>query len=351
MPMVYIQKGPNANTGNSALFGRQDISPVITLQAGRPRPVLKNSEQVRATNTTHNWREQGRNSVFTGATTFAEGGTPAPNHKAPTPYSNVTCRMGILAQVTDTQKKVFRGGGMWSIDDGVVQKRIAEQLDIEKELAALDLLDDMEMMHVLGNSANAQAFSGGQTDGLVTWITANGVVMTSSINAAFTGTTSVPVALSEQFVKDTARVASENYPTTLADTLLCPPELKADINGFVGGGAGRPITQIIKDGPDGTSGLVGGSDVGYYNTGYSIVKVETEPALSPNYAGSSLLPQLGLILYNKAAVKQANLGEMIAEDLARTGASEQSMITIEFAQEHHVPLHAQYIPNVKSAVA
>lgn len=350
MPMVYIQKGP-ANTGNSALFGRQDISPVITLQAGRPRPVLQGSEQVRATNTTHSWREQGRNTVFTGATTFAEGGTPAANHKAPTAYSNVTCRMGILAQVTDTQKKVFRGGGMWSIDDGVVQKRIAEQLDIEKELAALDLLDDMEIMHVLGNSVNTQAFTGGQTDGLVTWITASGVVMTSAINAAFTGTTSVPIALQEGFVKDVARVSAQAYPTTLADTMLVPPELKADVNTFVGGGAGRPIVQQVKDGPNGTSGLVGGSDVSYYNTGYSVVKVETEPALSPNYVGNSLLPQLGVILYNKAAVKQANLGEMIAEDLARTGASEQSMITVEFAQEHHVPLHAAYIPNVKSAVA
>jgi hypothetical protein len=209
-------------------------------------------------------------------------------------------------------------------------------------------------MHVYGDSSNPGSMSGGQTDGLVKWITANGVVNADG------GTTSVPVFFTEAQVQGTARSIAENYPMFQPDTMLIPPELKADVNTFVGGGANRPIVQMVKDGADGTTGLTGGSDVSYYNTGYSVVKVEIEPNLSPLFNAS--LPQAAVLLLNlgiaekgkqgktSGQVKHANLVKLGAEPLARTDTSIKKMVVNTFAQEHRNANGTGIIANVKSNV-
>ena len=340
--MLYVSKAA-LDTIVGANFARQDLSPAIGLLTTRPRPVMQNAPDVPATNTIHQWVEQSRNPVGTANATYPQGALPSTQALAPVRPQNQTCRTGVTAQVTDDEAAVWSGAGTWKLEQGEEERLMQEAIDLQVELATLDVMDQMEWMHVQGDSTNPANMSGGQTDGLLKWINANGVVVATG------GTSAAPVNFIEQYVKDGARSSAENYPTMMADTMLIPPELQVDVNGFVGGGAGRPLTQMVGAGPNGTQSLVGGNSVGYYNTGYSIVKIELEPNLSPLYNTS--LTQPAVILYNKKAIKNASLIKLGAEPLARTDTSVKKMVTSVYAQEHRVPLHAVLIPSVKSSVA
>lgn len=342
--MLYVSKA-DLDTVLGANFARQDLSPTISLTSTRPRPVSQAAPVVPATNTTHQWVEQARVAVGSAsAASFAQGSLPGTNAIAPTRPQNVTCRVGLTAQVTDDMTAVWTGAGQWKLADGEGARMLQAAIDLETELVTMDSLDQIEWMHISGDSSNPQSMAGGQTDGLVKWITASGNVVATG------GTTATAVNFAEQFLKDGARTAAENYPTYMADTLLVPPEIIPDINGFIASGAGRPVTVTV-NGSDakGTQNLVAGTQVGYYNTGFSVLKIELEPSLSPLF--NSTLAQCAVIAYNSKAVKMANLIKLGAEPLARTDTSIKKMVTTTFAQEHRVPLHAFICSNVKSAIA
>ena len=339
--MLYVSKAA-LDTIVGANFARQDLSPVIGLLTTRPRPVTQFAPKVKATNTIHQWVEQGRNPVGPANATYAQGALPGTQAIAPVRPQNITCRTGVTAQVTDDEAAVWSGAGSWKLQQGEEERLMQEAIDLQVELATLDVLDQLEWMHIQGDSTNPQAMSGGQTDGLIKWITASGIAFATG------GTSAAAATFTEQMVKDAARLSAEAYPTLLADTMLIPPELQVDINSFVGGGAGRPITQIVAAGPDGTQSMVGGNSVGFYNTGYSVVKIALEPSLSPLFNASLLNP--AVIMYNKANVKHASLIDLAAEPLARTDTSVKKMVTTVYAQEHRVPPHASILSNIKSAI-
>jgi hypothetical protein len=340
--LLYISKAA-LDSVLGANFALQDLSPVIGLLTTRPRPVTQFAPMVPATNLIHQWIEQGRNLPFTGQASYAQGALPNTQAKAPVLPQNVTCRSGETAQVTDEEMAVFNGAGTRRLAEGEEARLLQDALDLETELTTLDVLDEMEMMHIIGNSANTQAFAGGQTTGLVTWITASGIVVATG------GTTSTPVSFTENFIKDAARTSMLQYPGVIADTLLVPPEIVPDINATVGGGSNRPITQIVNAGPNGTAELTGGNQVSFYQTGFSVLTVRVEPALSPAY--NTALPQPAIIGYNSSQVKHAELIKLHAEPLARTDTSVKKMVTSTYAQEHRIPQHAFLIPNVKSAIS
>ena len=313
--MLYVSKA-DLDTVLGANFMRQDLSPTISLTSTRPRPVSQAAPVVPATNTTHQWVEQGRVAVgAASAASFAQGALPNTNAIAPTRPQNVTCRVGLTAQVTDDMTAVWTGAGSWKLADGEGARMLQNAIDLETELVTMDALDQIEWMHISGDSTNPQSMAGGQTDGLVKWITASGVVVATG------GTTASAVNFSEQWLKDGARTSAEAYPTYLSDTLLVPPELIPDINATIATGAGRPIVVSIGTDSSGTQGLTGGLQVGYYNTGFSVLKVKLEPSLSPLF--NTTLAQPAMIAYNSQAVKMANLIKLGAEPLARTDTVDQ----------------------------
>jgi hypothetical protein len=343
--MQFVQKAA-LDTVLGANFARQDLSPMISLLSTRPRPVSQYAERIAATNTIHQWVEQGRNGVAGqgGATvpSYADGTLPATAAKAPTRPQNVTCLMGLTAQVTDLMTAVWYGGGKWQLETGEEVRLLAEAMDLETMLCSLDTLDFIEWMQISGDSSNPQGFAGGQFDGLLKWINASGIVVNTG------GTSATAVNMSETFIKDGARLSAEQFPTVFADTMLTPPELIVDVNSYVANGAARPIVQLAATGPDGVSGLVAGNQVGWYNTGYGVVKVELEPNLSPTF--NPYLTNPAIILYNKSAVKYAELIKFGATPLAKTDTSVKKMINNVATQEHRVAAHGILIPNVKSAI-
>jgi hypothetical protein len=344
--MEYVSKAA-LDTTLGANFARQDLSPVISLQSTRPRPVSQFAEQVKATNTIHQWVEQGRNGVAGSGgspiATYSDGSLPNTAAKAPTRPQNVTALCGLTAQVTDLMTAVWYGGGAWKLEQASEVKMLADAMDLETELCTLDTLDFIEWMHISGDSSNPQGFAGGQWDGLLKWGLANGVVVATG------GTSGSPINVSENFLKDGARAIAENYPTLFPDTALVPPEVIPDINGYVSNGAGRPLVQLIGQGQDGAAGFVAGQSVAYYNTGYFTVKIELEPNLSPLF--NPYITNPAIVLYNKKAIKHASLIPFGATPLAKTDTSLRKMINNVATQEHRVPGHVAVIPNIKSAIA
>lgn len=343
--MEWVQKALDTVVGANLI--RQDLSPVITIQDGRPRPVLTNAPQVPATAIVHTWDEQGLIGVGTGAASYQDGTTPPIDAQAAVQPSNKCCRIGKTASVTDDMVAAFTGGGQWTLADGQLEMLVQTAVDFQTELKTREVLDEMEWMHVSGDQTVSSGFPGGQTDGLSKWALANGQVYTPS-----GATSSAPVAISEAFVKDIMRLISENYPTARPNTVLVPPEGKVDFNGFVGSGAGNPLVRVI-DAKAPTQQLVAGSpEVTMYDTGYGLLNVREEPNLSPLY--NPLLTgnaYFNLIFYNDQLVKNASLRKLGAETLARIGTSVQRMVTTTFCQEHRLAKHAGVIKFLKSGVA
>ncbi len=340
--MDQIQKALDTVTGANA--NREDLTNLITITDGPQRPISQMAPATVAKNTLHQWREQGlntagRNNVAGGGATYAQGATPNTNTKAMVRKSNVTCNVGRTAQVTDNEMAAFNGGGSVQLAEGEVERLIEDALDFEVALASVEVLNQIEWMHVSGDSANV-TMEGGETDGLVKWITSGGgqVVATG-------GTTGTPVVFTETFVKDGARQVAISFPTVQPDTLLVPPELIPDFAGFVQNGASRPIVQIA-DGKN--DGFVAGNAVTGYNTAFSFLNIRVEPYLSPTYNTSIVNP--AVIAYNSKMVKHASLVPLSAEPLARIDTSVKRMVTNVFAQEHTTAKHTFIISNVKSAI-
>jgi len=341
--MQYVDKAA-LDTVAGANFEREDLSNTLSVTDGPRRPVTQYAPQVPATNTVHQWNEQGlntagRNNVAAGGATYAQGNLPPTAAKSPNRMTNATCRTGRTAQVTDDMMAAFNGGGAVRLADGEAERLLQTALDLESALVGIECLNQIEWMHISGDSTNA-TMEGGETDGLLKWVAANGY------NVATGGTSTTPVAFAEQFIKDGARGSAIQQPAISPDTLLIAPELVPDFAGFVANGAGRPIVQVATGE---NANLVAGASVGFYNTAYSVLKIEVEPYLSPAYNSAIVNP--AIIAYNKALVKHANLIKFGAEPLARIDTSVKRMVTCNYAQEHRVGKHTFIASNVKSAVS
>ncbi len=341
--MQYVDKAA-LDTVAGANFRREDLSNTLSLTDGPKRPFTQNAPKVTASNTVHQWNEQGlntagRNNVAAGGATYAQGNLPPTAAKSPNRMTNATARTGRTAQVTDDMMAAFNGGGAIKLADGEAERMLQDALDLESSLVGIECLNQIEWMHITGDSTNA-TMEGGETDGLIKWVVANGYSVTTG------GSTSTPIAFAESFIKDGSRGAALQMPAIAPDTLLISPELVPDIAGFVANGAGRPIVQVASGE---NANLVAGSSVGFYNTAYSVLKIEVEPYLSPTYNSSAV--NSSIIAYNKALVKHADLVKFGAEPLARTDTSVKRMVTCVYAQEHRVGKHTFIAQNVKSAIA
>lgn len=341
--MEFVEKAI-LDTVVGANLNREDLSNTLSLTDGPKRPVTQGITQVPATNTTHQWNEQGlntagRTNVAGGGATYAQGNLPPTNAKSVSRQTNVTCRTGRTAQVTDDQMAAFNGGGAVRLADGEMERLIQDALDFETALVTIECLNQIEWMHIMGDSSNS-TMEGGETDGIVKWTTAGGYAVNTG------GSDSAPAFFTEQFIKDGARGVALTMPAMHADTLLAAPELLPDINATVATGSGRPIVQIASGQ---NANLVGGNQVGWYNTGYSVLEIKEEPYLSPAY--NSALPQAAMIAYKKDQIKQANLVKFNAEPLARIDTSVKRMVTCVYAQEHRVAKHTWIAKDLKSAVS
>lgn len=331
------------NTTTGAAFIRQDLSSVVTLTDEYDRPLLQSAPQVQATSTLHEWDEiglqtAGFSNYAAGGATYAESALPAANAKTAAKKNNTICKTGRLAQVSDTLKATWTQGGRFSMAVGEEERMMAEAIDLATALVVQECLNQVELMHIAGDSTNAEAIEGGQCDGLFKWSLAGGAVVATG------GTATTPITMAEAFIKTGAKSQALAYAAVKPNRMLVAPELIADINSYVANGAARPIVTIANG--DNT-GLTAGNDVGWYNTGYSKLQVKEEPYLSP-----TLNPHLSnpaIVAYHTSLVKHANLIPLGAEPLARRGTSTERQVTIEYTQEHRMPKHTFVIQNVKSA--
>lgn len=348
MSMEWVQKALDMVVGANLI--PQDLSPVVTLQDGRPRPFMENAPQTFASNETHEWNEQGLIAPGSGAASYQDGNAPSGDAQAPTKYNNKTCNVGKLASVTDNFTAALTRSYTLQLADGVLEREVQSALDYQKELKTREVLDECEWMHISGDQTVTTGFPGGQTDGLEKWILANGTIVNTAADGTTAGTATVPVAISEAAIKALMETIAQKYPTAMPDTCLVPPELKKSFNGFVGSGAGNPITRIISNDTVTQNLIAGSPEVTKYDTGFGVVDVRVEPNLSPAFnplkTGQAYQNAL---FYNKAQVKNAVLRKLMSEQLARVGTSVQCMITTTFAQEHRLPKHAGILQYMKAA--
>jgi hypothetical protein len=328
--MIFVEKAI-FDTVQAQNANREDLSNTLTVTDGPARPVTQNMAQKVATNTTHQWNEiglntAGRTNVAGGGATYAENSLPNAAAKAPSRKTNKTCNVGRLASVSDNEMAAFNGGGAINLDNGEMVRQIQNALDFEVALTTVEVLNQVEWMHITGDSSNA-TMEGGETDGLLKWAVAGGYIVSTG------GSTTTPINMAESFLKDGGRGAALNFPSMVADTLLVPPELVPDINSYIASGAGRPIV-VTASGDN--AGLVGGHQVGYYNTGFSALKVEVEPYLSPTY---------------NTSLTQANLIKLGAKELAITTTGISRLVNVVFAQEHSNAKHTFVAQNLQSAIA
>jgi hypothetical protein len=338
--MQWTQKALDTVVG--ANYERQDLSNVITLVDGPLRPLTQAMGQIPAKSEVHYWNEQNLIKPGTGAASYPQGARPNADAVAPIRYSNQTCNTGKTASVTDNMAAVWTGAGAYKLADGEEERMLSEAINLQTTLKTIEVMNEMEWMHLCGDATNPQGvgvFPGGQCDGLVKWITANGQ------NFGTGGTSGTPVNFTEAQVRDAMRLVANGNPTYYPNRLLVPPELKLDVNSFLGGGAGRPLVQVVNND---SSGYTAGQEVDRYQTGYGVVEVKVEPFLSPAY--NPFFTNPAAILYNTGLVKQANLIKMGAEPLARIGTSVERMVTAVYSQEHRVPKHASILLNIKSAI-
>lgn len=344
--MDWVQKALDTVVGANLM--RQDLSAVISITDGRPRPFLTNApNKAKSKQVVHEWDEQSLVLPGSGVASYADGTLPTADAQAAVQNSNRTCRVGKTATVTDDMVAAFTGGGTWVLADGELEKQVQNAIDFQTELKTREVLDEIEWMHISGDSTVTTNFPGGQTDGLMKWIlNVSGNVYTPS-----GATSSEPVAMAESFIKDLARSIAERFPSAFPDTCLIPPELKADFNSFTGSGAGNPIVRIISNDTPTQDMIAGNPEVTKYDTGYGLVDVRLEPNLSPLFnpllSGNEYVTPL---FYNKGLVDNAPLRPLGAEVLARINTSVNRMVTTTFAQEHRVAKHAGAIQYVKSAI-
>lgn len=347
MGMEYVEKALDTVVGANLL--RQDLSDSISIQQGRPRPFLENvPSKAKATQIVHEWNEQGLIQPGNGVASYADGNLPTADAQASVQFSNVTCRVGKTAAVTDDMIASYTRGYTVQLAPGELERLVTEAIDYQTTLKTIEVLDECEWMHISGNPSNfvASSFPGGQCLGLQSWISANGVTFTP--NGA---TSTTPVIVQEAFIRSLFAQIAANFPSAFPNTVLIPPEVKPDFNGFVGSGAGNPITRIIQTDTPTMDMIAGYPEVTKYDTGFGVIDVRLEPNLSPLFnpllSGNTYV---NLLFYNDDIVDNAPLRPIGAETLARISTTLNRMVTTTFTQEHRVPLHAGQIRYVKSAI-
>jgi hypothetical protein len=346
MSMEYVEKALDTVVGANLL--RQDLSDTISIQQGRPRPFLQNCpNKAKATQIVHEWNEQALIAPGQGAASYADGNLPGADAQAAVQYSNVTCRVGKTAAVTDDMVASYTRGYTVQLAPGELERLVQNAIDYQTELKTIEVLDECEWMHISGNpQANLGSFPGGQCLGLQQWISASGVVFTPA-----GATSSTPVALQENFIKQLLATIASNFPSAFPTCVLVGPELKPDFNSFTGSGAGNPIVRVIPTGTPTMDLIAGNPEVTKYDTGFGVVDVRIEPNLSPLF--NPLLSgnvYTNMLFYNTMIVDNAPLRPVGAETLARVSTTLNRMITTTFTQEHRVPKHAGMIQYVKSAI-
>jgi hypothetical protein len=345
--MEWVEKALDTVVGANLI--RQDLSATITLADGRPRPILQNAPQNQATGGVHYWDEQGLIGVGAGAASYAEGDEPAADAQAATRPSNKVCLIGKTASVTDLMIASFMANGR--LADGVLEAKVQGAIDYQIELKTREVLDEMEWMHLQGDSSvtyGDSTFPGGQTDGLYKWATGTG----SNVYTPSGASATTPVAFDENFIRHTMRTIALGFPAYMPDTMLIPPELKPDVNTFTGAGAGNPIVRILPNDAAVTNFVAGSPEVSHYDTGFGVVAVRVEPNLSPVFNPSlSGNAYQNVILYNSKAVVHSVLEPLQTERLARVKKSVQTMVTTTFCQEHRVVKHTGVIKFLKSSIA
>jgi hypothetical protein len=347
--MESAQKALDTVVGANLL--RQDLSDTISILQGRPRPFLQNCpNKAKATQIVHEWNEQGLIGPGNGVASYADGTLPTADAQASVQRSNVTCRVGKTAAVTDDMIASYTRGYTVVLAPGELERLAQSAIDYQCELKTIEVLDECEWMHISGNAQVTSGFAGGQCQGLSNWIINNGVVFTPTVGGT-TATAGAPAAFQENFIKQLLVNIASNFPSAFPTDVLIPPELKPDFNSFTGSGAGNPIVRVI-DTSSPTLDLIAGSpEVTKYDTGFGVIDVRIEPNLSPLFnpllSGNAYVTPL---FYNRMLVDNAPLRPIGAETLARISTTLQRMITTTFTQEHRIPLHAGAIQYVKSAI-
>lgn len=342
MSMDWVQKALDTVVGANLI--RQDLSSTISLKDGRPRPILQNAPQNKATGIVHYWDEQGLIAPGNGAASYSDGAQPTIDALASTQPSNKVCFVGKTASVTDGIIASFTAIGQ--LADGVLEQKVQGAIDYQIELKTREVLDEAEWMHLQGDQTVTTNFAGGQTDGLSKWIAANGYVYTPS------GATSTSAAaFTENFVRDVVRGIALTFPSAMPDTMLIPPELKPDVNTFTGAGAGNPIVRMLPNDAAVTNFVAGSPEVSHYDTGFGVVAVRVEPNLSPVF-NPSLSGQVyqNVLFYNSKLVLHSALEPLQTERLARIGTSVQTMVKTSFCQEHRIGKHTGQIKFLKSSI-
>jgi hypothetical protein len=135
------------------------------------------------------------------------------------------------------------------------------------------------------------------------------------------------------------------YAPAVPDLFLCTTATKGCINGFVGGGAGRPIVQIVTAD---SAGYVAGGEVDEYQTGYFKVRVKIEPQLEISaLAGKHVVPTTAnALMLSTRRFKRADLIPLRTEPLARINTSVERMITWEGTLEYRNPKESGQIDNL-----
>jgi len=311
-----------------ANYERKDLSDTITLKDGPPRPFLQAIGDGKAKGKTHYWDEVGLNAPGHGNSSYAEGNKPTSQTNAPSQLSNVVCRIGQTARVTDTEVAIWTQGGGYKLADGELERLIQEAIDLDTELKLEEQFNEMEWMLINGNHTNTEAWAGGQCDGVVQVLTTNSVVAGSPMSVARSN-----AAAFEPVVQTLAGDIRAQYAPAVPDLFLCTSPTKGCVNGFVGGGAGRPIVQVIS--PN-SAGYVGGSSVDEYQTGYFKVSVAMEPQLEIAALSGKASPPTtaSALMLSTKRFKRADLIPLRSEPLARIATAVERMITWEGTLEY-----------------
>lgn len=310
-----MQKALDSVVG--ANFERKDLSSLISLQDGPQRPLLQLMGTTRARGKTHFWDEQGLITPTGSTAYYAEGGKPVADAQSPVQLNNITFRAGKVAAVTDTERAIWTGAGSYSLAEGELERLYQDAIDFQVRLKMTEVLNELEYIFLLGARANNSA-SVSQCDGVVTWLANNAPAanVISESNAALT----------ETMLKDAARLQAAQKTPFFPDTILCTYQQKEIINGFLAGDQ----RVILQSGEDAANNLVGGVEVGSYNTGFSRCKLIIHPWL-PSASNASYL-----VMFNSSLFKRADLIPLGAEPLARIATSLERMITYEGTLEVRV---------------
>ena len=350
MALDYALKAMDSVT--DANYERKDLSSVITAKDGPPRPFLRAIESVPAKGKTHYWNEVGLNAPGHGNATYAEGAKPGSQTNVPTQLSNVICRTGQVARVTDTETAVWTGAGSYKLADGEMERLIQEAIDLDTELKMEEQLNEMEWMLLNGDSTNTEAWAGGQCDGVVKILTVNSlaaadITSTGGAGSAGSGFSVVKLnaGLFEGYVQTLAQNIRLGYAPAVPDLLLASTPQKAVINAFIGGGAGRPIVQVVT--PD-SAGYVAGQEVDEYQTGFFKVSVKIEPQQELSALSGKAGPptKTQMLMLSTKRFKRADLIPLRSEPLARIATSVERMITAEYSLEYRNQKESGKITNL-----